>query len=52
MTSTPSALPILPTFLVGNHAQPDWLIDRAKLAGDSRLKPRFRVARFDAAAAR
>lgn len=27
------ALPVLPTSLVGSYAQPDWLIDRAKLAG-------------------
>ncbi len=26
-------LPLLPTSLVGSYAQPDWLIDRAKLAG-------------------
>ena len=26
-------LPVLPTSLVGSYAQPDWLIDRAKLAG-------------------
>ncbi|MQA98432.1 MAG: 5-methyltetrahydropteroyltriglutamate--homocysteine methyltransferase [Streptosporangiales bacterium] len=34
-------LPPLPTSLVGSYAQPDWLIDRAKLAG--RLPPRVRV---------
>jgi 5-methyltetrahydropteroyltriglutamate--homocysteine methyltransferase len=27
------ALPLLPTSLVGSYAQPDWLIDREKLAG-------------------
>src|SRR3954469_16880636 len=31
-------LPVLPTSLVGSYAQPDWLIDRAKLAG--RFPPR------------
>ena len=30
---------LLPTTLVGSYAQPDWLIDRAKLAG------RFSAAR-------
>jgi len=34
-------LPILPTTLVGSYAQPDWLIDRAKLAG--RFPPRVRA---------
>ena len=34
-------LPILPTSLVGSYAQPDWLIDRAKLAG--RFPPRVRA---------
>jgi 5-methyltetrahydropteroyltriglutamate--homocysteine methyltransferase len=33
--------PILPTSLVGSYAQPDWLIDRAKLAG--RFPPRVRA---------
>ncbi len=33
--------PLLPTSLVGSYAQPDWLIDRAKLAG--RFPPRVRV---------
>src|SRR5690349_2919276 len=32
---------LLPTTLVGSYPQPDWLIDRAKLA--SRLPPRIRV---------
>jgi len=32
---------LLPTTLVGSYPQPDWLIDRAKLA--SRLPPRVRV---------
>src|ERR687886_2828155 len=36
-----SSLPILPTSLVGSYAQPDWLIDRAKLAG--RFPPRVRA---------
>ena len=31
----------LPTSLVGSYAQPDWLIDRAKLAG--RFPPRVRA---------
>ena len=26
-------LPLFPTSLVGSYAQPEWLIDRAKLAG-------------------
>ena len=34
------ALPLLPTSLVGSYAQPDWLIDREKLAG--RFPPRTR----------
>lgn len=33
--------PLLPTSLVGSYVQPDWLIDRAKLAG--RFPPRVRV---------
>ncbi|MEO6040845.1 MAG: 5-methyltetrahydropteroyltriglutamate--homocysteine methyltransferase [Croceibacterium sp.] len=33
-------LPLLPTSLVGSYAQPEWLIDRAKLAG--RFPPRTR----------
>jgi 5-methyltetrahydropteroyltriglutamate--homocysteine methyltransferase len=32
---------VLPTTLVGSYAQPDWLIDRAKLAG--RFPPRVRA---------
>ena len=32
---------LLPTALVGSYAQPDWLIDRAKLAG--RFPPRVRA---------
>ncbi len=35
------ALPLFPTTLVGSYAQPDWLIDRAKLAG--RFPPRVRA---------
>ena len=31
---------LLPTSLVGSYAQPEWLIDRAKLAG--RFPPRTR----------
>jgi 5-methyltetrahydropteroyltriglutamate--homocysteine methyltransferase len=34
-------LPLYPTSLVGSFAQPDWLIDRAKLAG--RFPPRVRA---------
>src|SRR4051794_15182587 len=37
----PSQTPVLPTSLVGSYAQPDWLIDRAKLAG--RFPPRVRA---------
>ena len=33
--------PLLPTMLVGSYPQPDWLIDRAKLAG--RFPPRVRA---------
>jgi 5-methyltetrahydropteroyltriglutamate--homocysteine methyltransferase len=33
--------PLLPTMLVGSYAQPDWLIDRAALAG--RFPPRVRA---------
>ncbi|AEA25053.1 Methionine synthase vitamin-B12 independent [Pseudonocardia dioxanivorans CB1190] len=36
-----SALPLLPTSLVGSYVQPDWLIDRDKLSG--RLPPRVRA---------
>jgi len=32
---------LLPTTLVGSYAQPDWLIDRKKLAG--RFPPRVRA---------
>ncbi|GAA4790088.1 methionine synthase [Actinomycetospora chlora] len=34
-------LPLLPTSLVGSYAQPDWLIDRGKLA--DRFPPRVRA---------
>ena len=34
---------LLPTTLVGSYAQPEWLIDRAKLAG--RFPPRVRAKR-------
>ena len=37
----PSTLPLLPTSLVGSYAQPDWLIDRARLA--DRFPPRVRA---------
>jgi 5-methyltetrahydropteroyltriglutamate--homocysteine methyltransferase len=36
-----STEPIFPTSLVGSYPQPDWLIDRAKLAG--RFPPRVRA---------
>lgn len=36
-----SGLPLLPTSLVGSYPQPEWLIDRAKLAG--RFPPRVRA---------
>ena len=36
-----SSLPLLPTSLVGSYTQPDWLIDRAGLAG--RFPPRVRA---------
>src|SRR5262249_49000843 len=35
------SLPLLPTSLVGSYAQPEWLIDRKKLAG--RFPPRVRA---------
>jgi len=35
------SMPMLPTSLVGSYAQPDWLIDRKKLAG--RFPPRVRA---------
>ena len=41
MTSTSSRPTVLPTSLVGSYAQPEWLIDRAKLAG--RFPPRVRA---------
>src|SRR6201985_144930 len=34
-------LPLLPTSLVGSYAQPDWLLDRSKLA--KRFPPRVRA---------
>src|SRR5690242_6058871 len=37
----PSQTPVLPTSLVGSYAQPEWLIDRARLAG--RFPPRVRA---------
>jgi 5-methyltetrahydropteroyltriglutamate--homocysteine methyltransferase len=36
-----ATLPLLPTSLVGSYAQPEWLIDRSKLAG--RFPPRVRA---------
>jgi 5-methyltetrahydropteroyltriglutamate--homocysteine methyltransferase len=41
VTTTSSRLPLLPTSLVGSYAQPEWLIDRARLAG--RFPPRVRA---------
>ncbi len=41
MTTESSHPNLLPTSLVGSYAQPDWLIDRAKLAG--RFPPRVRA---------
>src|SRR5512140_1552685 len=41
MTTSPPRTPLLPTSLVGSYPQPDWLIDRAKLAG--RFSPRIRA---------
>jgi 5-methyltetrahydropteroyltriglutamate--homocysteine methyltransferase len=41
VTTTSSGSSLLPTSLVGSYAQPDWLIDRAKLAG--RFPPRVRA---------
>ena len=37
----PDPLPLLPTTLVGSYPQPDWLIDREKLA--ARFPPRVRA---------
>ncbi len=42
MNDPVNALPLLPTSLVGSYAQPEWLIDRARLAG--RFPPRVRAA--------
>ena len=39
--TTNAAAKLLPTSLVGSYAQPDWLIDRKKLAG--RFPPRVRA---------
>jgi 5-methyltetrahydropteroyltriglutamate--homocysteine methyltransferase len=41
VSTSSSRPPLLPTSLVGSYAQPDWLIDRAKLAG--RFPPRVRA---------
>ncbi len=41
MTTATSRPTVLPTSLVGSYAQPDWLIDRARLAG--RFPPRVRA---------
>ena len=41
MTQTADRATPLPTSLVGSYAQPDWLIDRSKLAG--RFPPRVRA---------
>lgn len=39
--TVPTPLPLLPTSLVGSYAQPEWLIDRARLA--DRFPPRVRA---------
>lgn len=39
--TTMTSLPLLPAMLVGSYPQPDWLIDRARLAG--RFPPRVRA---------
>ncbi|NIJ11969.1 5-methyltetrahydropteroyltriglutamate--homocysteine methyltransferase [Saccharomonospora amisosensis] len=39
--TVPASLPPLPTSLVGSYAQPEWLIDRARLA--DRFPPRVRA---------
>ncbi|HYU19176.1 MAG TPA: uroporphyrinogen decarboxylase family protein, partial [Chloroflexota bacterium] len=39
--TTPGRLPLLPTTVVGSYPQPDWLVDREKLA--RRLPPRVRA---------
>jgi 5-methyltetrahydropteroyltriglutamate--homocysteine methyltransferase len=39
--AVPPALPLFPTSLVGSYAQPEWLIDRTRLAG--RFPPRVRA---------
>jgi len=36
-----ATLPLFPTSLVGSYPQPEWLIDRARLAG--RFPPRVRA---------
>jgi 5-methyltetrahydropteroyltriglutamate--homocysteine methyltransferase len=41
MTTVLGDLPLLPTSLVGSYAQPDWLIDRKRLA--DRFPPRVRA---------
>ncbi|MGH8869710.1 MAG: uroporphyrinogen decarboxylase family protein [Actinomycetes bacterium] len=41
MQTLPPTLPLFPTSLVGSYAQPDWLIDRTRLAG--RFPPRVRA---------
>ena len=41
VTTKSSHPTLLPTSLVGSYAQPEWLIDRAKLAG--RFPPRVRA---------
>src|ERR687895_788664 len=41
VTTRTSVLPLLPTSLVGSYPQPEWLIDRDRLAG--RLPPRVRA---------
>ena len=41
MTTATGELPLLPTSLVGSYAQPEWLIDRKRLA--DRFPPRVRA---------
>ena len=41
-------MPLFPTSLVGSYAQPDWLIDKSKLAG--RFPPRTRAKELVAGA--
>jgi 5-methyltetrahydropteroyltriglutamate--homocysteine methyltransferase len=38
----PGTLPLLPTTLVGSYPQPDWLIDRERLAAHTPPRVRMR----------